>query len=173
MIPPEMTDWLLQQIDEDLMWAQEASRRGGTLPPNTVQLPVVTGVHWQWETSDDKVVTPDPALAEFVGEEEGSQVDLRSREKWPAHWSGGTLPQFAIHQAVEVPSAVGGHIIRHDPARVIADLTARRRTVRRCLERAGHGSPALAVFAEEILRDMTKGYKERPGYDPGWRPHDN
>lgn len=165
MIDQQMADWLLKQIEDDLMWAREASRRSGSEA-------IETGVHWQWETSDDQVVTPDPGLAEFVGEEEGSQVDLRSREEFPTHFAG-TLPQFAIHEAVEVPSAVGGHIIRHDPARVIADLTARRLTVRRCLVQGQHGNPALTVFADEILRDMTQAYAERPGYSQAWRPYGN
>ena len=165
MIDPHMTEWLLRQIEDDLTWAREASRRG--------QGPhIETGVHWQWETSDDRVVTPEPGTEEFVGESEGSQVDLRSREEFATRHVGA-MPQFAVCQAVEIPSAVGGHIIRHDPARVIADLTARRRTVQRCIEQASHGNPALAVFAEEILRDMTEAYRERPGYSRAWRPYGN
>lgn len=158
---PELIDWLLKQIDDDLMWAREASRRGQSQA-------VEGGVHWQWETPDDKVVTPDPGLLEFVGEEDGgAQVDLRSRETWPTQWGGGELPQFAIHDGVEIPSAVGGHIIRHDPARVIRDLTARRRSVVRCSENLG------LRLADEFLRDMAATYAERPGYQPEWQPAGN
>lgn len=165
MIDQQMADWLLKQIDDDLMWAREASRRG--------QGPYVeAGVHWQWETSDDEVVTPRPDVEEFVGEGEGSQVDLRSREEFTTRHVG-KMPQFAICQAVEIPSAVGGHIIRHDPARVIADLTARRCTVQRCLAQGSNGNAALTVFADDILRDMTEAYKERPGYSRAWRPYEN
>lgn len=164
MIDQMMADWLVRQIEDDLMWARESSRRG--------QGPhIETGVHWQWETSDDQVVTPQPGVEEFVGENEGSQVDLRSREEFTTRHVG-RMPQFAICQAVEIPSAVGGHIVRHDPARVIADLTARLHTVRRCLAQASYGSPALIVFADEVLRDMTQAYAERPGYSPSWRPDD-
>lgn len=152
---PALITWLLAQIDDDLLWAVEASRRGDTA--------VETGVHWQWETSDDQVVTPRPGTAEFVGEEEGSQVDLRSREEFPTRFVG-RMPQFAIHQAVEVPSAVGGHIIRHDPARVVRDLTARRRSVLLCSENLS------LRLADAILRDMAETYCERSGYLPEWKP---
>lgn len=162
MIDREMADWLLKQIDDDLLWARESSRRDSGEA-------VETGVHWQWETDDDRVVAPEPGLTEFVGGPDGFSVSLRSREVFPTR-SVGDLPQFAISHAEEVPSAVGGHIIRHDPARVIADLTARRRTIERCLEKE-HSGPETIVFADEILRDMTEAYKERPGYTRAWRPY--
>lgn len=152
----ELITWLLSEIDSDLLWAREASRRNDGVA-------VESGVHWQWETPDDQVVAPEPELAEFVGGPDGFTVSLRSREVFPTRHVGD-LPQFAIPNAEEVPSAVGGHILRHDPARVIRDLTARRRSVLLCANN-------LALkLADAILRDMAETYCERPGYLPEWKP---
>lgn len=156
-----MTDWLLQQIEEDLLWATEASRRdnGEAVEP---------GVHWQWETNDDRVVEPDPGLTEIVGGSDDFSVSLRSKEVWPTA-SVGPLPQFAIHTAEEVASAVGGHIVRHDPARVIRDLRARLVTIEQCIPAWRSGAPSERILAERVLRGMVETYAERSGYRPEWK----
>lgn len=155
---PALITWLLAQIDDDLLWATEASRRDDGES-------FATGVHWQWEAPDDQVVEAQPGLYEFVGGPDGFTVSLRSREVWPTQHVG-ELPQFAVSRAEEVPSAVGGHIVRHDPARVIRDLAARRRSVLMCQENL-----ALKVV-DAFLRDMAATYAERPGYLPEWKPQD-
>jgi hypothetical protein len=110
--------WLTACFDEDTLWATEASRRYGEPAPEG-------GVHWQWETnSTDEVLTPNPGIEELVGGD-NFRVSLRSRETWPTH-SVGELPQFAIPVAEEVPSAVAGHIVRHDPARVLREIEVDR-----------------------------------------------
>jgi hypothetical protein len=174
MIDSRMTKWLLKQIDDDLLWATEASRRGGAPSPDMVELPVVTGAHWQWESpEDDSVITPNPGRSQFVGGPDEFRVSLRSRETWPTRNGTGPLPQFAVPNAEEVPSAVGGHIIRHDPASVIRTAKAHKVIVLRCIKQDRYGSPAMSVFVEEILRDLADGYAERRGYLPEWRPYDN
>jgi len=166
-----MVAWLLRQIDDDLAWAQEASRRkaGGEA--------MLEGVHWQWINPDNDTAAPLlPDTEEFVGAWDENGVSLRSVERWETEnvpdWSDG-LPQFALYHVDEVPVAVGGHIVRHDPARVIRDLRARRRTVERCMDLRRYAAPGMALFADSVLRDFADAYAERPGYLPEWEPRDN
>lgn len=158
---PALITWLLAQIDSDLTWAQEASRKND-------ETAAEGGVHWRWGDADEEglLITPDPGASEFVGTRESVTVSLRSAEVWPTDFTL-PLPQFAIPYAEEIPSAVGGHIVRHDPARVIRDLTARRRSVLLC-----QGNLSLKL-ADAILRDMAETYAERSGYLDEWKPRDN
>lgn len=159
---PALIAWLLAQIDDDLLWAVEASRK------DTGREAVPSGVHWQWINPDDDTVAPIlPDVEQFVGEEAGGGVALHSVEHWPYRdmpEDSEGLPQFALYHVDEVPVAVGGHIVRHDPARVIRDLTARRRSVLLC------GENLSLKLADAILRDMAETYCERPGYLPEWKP---
>lgn len=106
---------LRRWLAEDELWAREASRNDGEPVPEG-------GVHWQWVSDDDEVIELDTATMAWV-DEEGSGISLRSREEWPSDY--GPLPQFAISSVDEVHIAVGGHIIRHDPARVLADIAGK------------------------------------------------
>lgn len=163
----DLVRWLGQQLDEDELWAREASRRSGEQAPSD-------GVHWQWtDPETDQVVTPDPARDEFVGGEEGFRVSLRSRETWRTASGVGDLPQFAIPTAEEVPSAVGGHIIRHDPARVLLEIDAKRELLRQYEHLKYDVTPddLTGVWAfEAVLRAQAVVYAERTGYREEWRP---
>lgn len=50
--------------------------------------------------------------------------------------------------------ADAGHIARHDPEHVRADVAAKRALVDR-----GDG---------EVIRLLAQGYRDRPGFQPGW-----
>jgi hypothetical protein len=131
----DLVAFLRARLDEDALWATEASRRGDSDA-------VPGGAHWQWEDADtDDVVIPEPGRDTYVDEDRGA-VSLRSVEEFPTH-SVGALPQFAISHAEEVPSAVGGHIVRHDPARVLAEITAKRAIVDAYLPPGGDPHPGL------------------------------
>jgi hypothetical protein len=56
------------------------------------------------------------------------------------------------------------HIVRHDPARMLAEVDAKRRTLIRCEEEMLSGIPRLVHFCEQTLREMARPYAERPGY---------
>lgn len=171
----ELVRFLTACLDEDALWATEASRRYGEAAPEG-------GVHWQWEDSDtDETVVPDPGRDEVVGGE-SFRVSLRSRETWPTH-SAGELPQFAIPTAEEVPSAVGGHIVRHDPARVLREIDAKRRVLALHSYPTGHGCSTMdktgynlnydEVSPEDActtLRLLALPYEDREGYQESWRP---
>ena len=64
------------------------------------------------------------------------------------------------------------HIARHDPARVLADVEAKRRIV----DLAANYSPELEhgdngewAFAE-VLHQLAGPFAEHPDYDPSWPP---
>jgi hypothetical protein len=111
----DLVTWLRAQLDEDESWALEASRH--TFDGHMAD----GGAHWQWECSEhDEPITPEPLTQEFlecpatgfVG------VSLRSVERYPYGTLPGTGPTIYFG-AEEVAPAAGGHIVRHDPARVL------------------------------------------------------
>jgi hypothetical protein len=170
----DIAEFLTVQLDADELWAREASRRGDNPVPDG-------GVHWQWVTDDDEVVELDTNTMEYV--DEGYRISLRSREEFPTSY-GRTLPQFAISAAEEVQIAVGGHIVRHSPARVLADIAAKRRIVEEyhaARENWRHGAGTMGT-TEEIARAterrdvlefavrlLAAPYADRPGYNDAWR----
>ena len=119
---PELADQIRAGLDADELWAREASRNQGH--------PIIeTGEHWHWQcTEHDHEIEPNPGVKEFIEPDwcECFRVSLRSVEMYPRPYGDGTLPNFALPMCEEVPSAVGGHIARHDPARVLAEVTAKR-----------------------------------------------
>jgi len=156
-------DWLEfveRCLDEDEFTAREASRRDETYVP--------TGTHWVWETNrQDLECSLDPLTLEYVGEEhrEGT-VSLRSREEFPTS-SVGPLPQFAMGSAEEVPIMVGAHIVRHDPARILAEVAAKRELLARHTAYYGDGDDSH--WPVPVIRLLAEAYRERPGY-PGKNP---
>lgn len=177
----DIATWLGRQLDEDAMWAREASRdRHGDVP---------TGSHWQWVNNhDDRVLTPDPAAEEWLDEDsEAGQPALRSVEEFDA--GSYELPQFPIHNAEEILTVVAGHIVRHDPASVLRDVAAKRKIL--VAHWDGHGCPTclIEMDADEdtdgnqhqypvmhwttpcpTTRWLAAAYDGRPGYKDEWRP---
>lgn len=162
-----------ERCDEDELWAIEASRDDDNPVPDG-------GVHWQWVASeDDGIVTPDPATTDHVGDDAegyGRDVSLRSVEEWPVRSSPGrTLPQFAIHTAEEVLPAVGGHIIRHDPARVLAEVAAKRALLAALEDNATAndfddcGASAAREALDIARRHLASTWSEHPAFKPAWR----
>lgn len=64
--------------------------------------------------------------------------------------------------------AYGEHIARHDPARVLADVDAKRRILDQCADVWAHDR--VEAFAEDVLRLLALAYADRPGYRGEWRP---
>lgn len=132
-----MTDiatFLRARLDEDEAWARAASQpyeyadEGSKAPEG--------GVHWQWVAGENWEPTkPDPALNEFVAEP-GYNCNLVTVEEWTVTsvlTNGQNLTRTTrramAHQIVEMDAAAAGHIIRHDPARVLEEVEAKRRIV--------------------------------------------
>ena len=72
------------------------------------------------------------------------------------------------------------HIARHDPARVLREVEAKRKIVTR-YERAAAIPPSIAAFTRgqddgyreaclDAVQDLTAVYAGEPGYGPAWAP---
>lgn len=109
-------------IDEDEAWARAACQAypyatDKTLPPQ--------GVSWEWVAGEDwEPVTPDPMVDEFVAPA-GHNCWLATKETWPDE-RGQQRRHTYTNDVVELDAAAGGHIIRHDPKRVLRQVTAYR-----------------------------------------------
>lgn len=114
------------RLAEDELWAKAASAgrepEDGTVPG---------GVHWTWAVGDQwQPVEPDP-LEPYMGGHGGEwsqPVVLRTVEEWQLDWGGpdNTLP-LKVAESEELRTADGAHIARHDPARVLREVEAKRR----------------------------------------------
>lgn len=153
----DLVAFLRARLAEDALWATEASRRNDGRA-------VESGVHWQWEDADDKVCQPAPDTEAYIADGL-TTVSLRSREEWPSRV--GNLPQFAISSAEEVPTTVGAHIIRHDPARVLREVEAKRKVVDRYAWLREHGDTGDARWVLPLLAAV---YADHPDYRPEWAP---
>ena len=170
-----MCAFVQARCDEDELWAVEASRDCDRAVPS--------GAHWKWFTENDQAVEPDPLTMEYVDDDE-RYASLRSVERFPGRY--GELPLFAIHSAEEVKVPVGGHIIRHDPARVLAEVEAKRSRVAALLtyarkadeihanpDRFGDGNRGeilgmLMAYSHAVCVDA-EIWAGHPGYEPAWR----
>lgn len=159
-----ITEFLTARLDED-----EATARAAIDPERP-------GTHWQWvlnhddtlpvEEGEDRMLT-DPSFQAWV-------VSLRTVEQFPTPHVGD-LPAFALPYVEEVPGGVAAHIARHDLARVLADVAAKRAIV--ALHSASDGRDPLCSSIDypevaedcETLRAMLQPFADHPDYDKAWR----
>ncbi|MEU3098534.1 DUF6221 family protein [Streptomyces sp. NPDC006967] len=98
-----------------------------------------------------------------------------ARAATPGPWRAGVRSGFdavdgdgwTVCNASDVDVA---HIARHDPARVLREIDAKRRTLIRCEEAMLSASPMLVHFAKQTAWEMALPYADRPGYRDDWRP---
>lgn len=183
-----LVEFVEQRLAEDEAWALAASQpyeyaaETATVPPD--------GVHWTWVVGEDWTpITPDPAVDDKVGGEEhyGCSVNLASVEQWPNQGSDHGRPvrmmrRTVAHSMVEVDSSTAGHIVRHDPARVLREVQAKRRVLARHY-RDERGDCEGCGFTGDLddartsagehcpeLLDMALAFADHPDYDPSWSP---
>lgn len=98
-----------------------------------------------------------------------------------AHDPAGSVVAYpySLGIVMDVGSAIGTHIARWDPARVLAEITAKRAMIalhavedERMHECAG-SDPAYGVVTDYVancqtLRLLTAPYADHPDYDPAW-----
>jgi len=183
----DLIAFLRARLDEDEQWALAASRPY----PYADGAPGVpeSGVRWQWvEGPDWEPTRPDPAVREFVAEP-GVSCNLVSVETWPS--SGRLMPRPVATEIIEMDSAAAGHIVRHDPARVLREVAAKRgeladhtlhddgESCRRCVvwgvQLSLDPGPAPAVAARvpfpcPTLRRLALPYADHKDYQEGWKP---
>jgi len=154
---PDMAAWLLERIAED-----EQIARAACTQDNVAE-------HWQWVAVDTGQAVPDGDLEE-AGEEQ--DLSLRSVETHPPRsgFLSCPLPTFALWNVDHYTAALP-HIARHDPARVIAECEAKRRTVQHCREVLTHhvyGDWGATDMAEEVLQHLLRAYTDRPDFPAEW-----
>ncbi len=152
----DLIAFLRARFDEDEAWARGASRvypyaDEGSAPPDG-------GVHWTWVVGENwDPVKPDPALNEFVAEP-GDSCNLVTVEEWPSR--GRPMPMFYANSIVEMDASAAGHIVRHDPARVLADVAAKRRILAELEGPFGLDLEALNA----VVRHLATAYADHPDY---------
>lgn len=162
----DLIEFLRARFDEDALWATEASRWNDG--------PAIEGgAHWQWvDPETDEVIGINPGLDEFVNGDR-FRVSLRSREERQREAGQFALPQFAIGETEEVRTAVGAHIARHDPARVLVEVEATRELLRVAAAAADFAptfTTGVAAKLEDVLRLFALPYTDHPDYRPEWAP---
>jgi hypothetical protein len=170
--PPDLVAFVRACLDEDERVARAASRPyrhaddGATAPP--------TGVHWEWVTGEDWTpVQPDPTLMEFVEGTDGSwSANLATVEKWPSSIRIDderiytTMMPFTYANSIEEMDPAGAaHIARHDPARMLAEVAAKRRLIEVAV---GAIESAQPLTGDRIVRLLAQPYAGRPGWRGEW-----
>lgn len=174
-----MTDliaFIEARLAEDEQWARAASQPyryaadGATAPAD--------GVHWTWVVGENWTpVTVDPMVDDTVGgpEHYGCRVNLASVEEWRTDasdhgWPVRTMPRVVADEMVEVDSSAAGHIVRHDPARVLREVAAKRRLLAEAsayspeLEHGDNGEWAFDL----AVRALASVWSDHPDYRPEW-----
>ncbi|GAB3251100.1 DUF6221 family protein [Kineosporia babensis] len=166
---PSLVEWLRECLDQDELLAKEAGRVRGEL----------TGAHWHWEDNgSDEPLSVDFGL-EYLNFDDSSSwarsVSLRSVEEVPTT-SVGPLPEFIIHGEDEMKSVHAAHIVAWDPARVLAEIAAKRELLD--LHRATARSNSrgrrecITCFETETpcrtLLILAQPYRSRPGFRKEW-----
>ncbi|MFE0647483.1 DUF6221 family protein [Streptomyces sp. NPDC059534] len=128
----------------------------------------------------------DAAAARVAAEPESwMELNREPRPSWYVqYWADPDVaaviadPESSAYPVVTTPEGMSeddadrrvAHIARHDPARVLAEVDAKRRTLIRCEEALLAANPMLAHFAKETLLDLTRPYADHPDYKDTWRP---
>lgn len=161
----DLIAFLRAGLDEDEQWALAASRPY----PYADGEPGVpaAGVRWQWvEGPDWEPARPDPAVREFVAEP-GVSCNLVSVETWPS--SGRLMPRPVATEIIEMDSAAAGHIVRHDPARVLREVAAKRRIIDECENTINYQDHGWSL-AHPVLRLIALSYADHADYREDWKP---
>jgi hypothetical protein len=113
------------RLAEDETWALGANRPYEHAVEHAMA--PVTGVRWRSVAGDWwEPVRIDPAIDEFVAPP-GESCNLATVETWPTRSDRERfMPRVYAAYIVEMDSAAAGHIARHDPARVLREVAAKR-----------------------------------------------
>lgn len=135
----DLARWLGQQLDEDERIARAATRGPWVWTPETDA----------WDQCGPTLIRkgtdqPDSDLAEVL-----------------AGWGHDA---WGLH----VSEADQAHIAEWDPARVLREIDAKRRTLIRCEEAMASANPMLVHFAQQTVWEMASVYADRPGFREEW-----
>ncbi len=123
--------------------------------------------------------TSTEALVEFL-RARLDEDERRARDARPGPWSLTGHPDEVVlysgpDEVMRGPLRDGAHIAHHNPARVLAEVDAKRRIVELCAEEDGGVEIGVGVspeqwLAQSVLRLLAEVYADRPGYRQEWRP---
>ncbi|HEY3261295.1 MAG TPA: DUF6221 family protein [Pseudonocardiaceae bacterium] len=123
--------------------------------------------------------------------DDDERVTQACAEVYPAPWDmsdrGHTAlvradePDFRIVAELEQSSAIDGwlgerleHIARWDPARVLAEVDAKRRILDMWADAQSAEFPdywgGYATALDDVVRQLALPYADRPGFRAEWRP---
>lgn len=144
-----LTDFLLARLAED---EAEARKAVNAARP---------GLHWRWDAPDGS-------------EDSDASRWLRTVEEFPTTSGVGPLPAFPLGSETTVePAPAMSHIARHDPARVLAEVEAKRAIVESCradYEYAQSRNDDTTELAEEVMWALALPFADHPDFDESWRP---
>lgn len=86
---------------------------------------------------------------------------------WAATGDGVDFDQYEVGG---IHPATAAHIVRHDPAKVLRDVQARRTTLVRCQEEMLSGIPRLVWFAKMTVWEMAQRWADHDDFNEDWRP---
>lgn len=174
----DIREFLEQRLTEDELWAKAASAPASYRADERPVPPA--GTHWTWAVGENWTPYRVDPLEEYVGEGAGEySSSLVTVEQWP--WRSGPAGRTSPNKVLateEVASGVGGHIVRHDPARVLRDVEAKRRILAAyvdddrvrfgAFESCSDSCPATVL--DEVLKLLALPYGQHPDYQSGWAP---
>jgi hypothetical protein len=138
----DLVQWLRAQLDEDERIARAASE--------------YAEASWQLDEDGETVLwwPPEPHVAEKEREKGLPVVSDR--------WRGQTIASDGTR--------IAPHIARHDPARVLRDIDAKRGVITGLQHLLQDDNPFVTSQADDALRLLALPYADRPGYREEWRP---
>jgi hypothetical protein len=112
-------------------------------------------------------VSPDPSLFLLTRLKEdvvAAHGEITRREVWNRELDKRRLADEMLRVALIDHDETG---VAGDPARALAEVTAKRRIIELCESaiEAGETDPSTARMAEQVLRIMTQAYVGHPDYD--------
>lgn len=169
----ELREFIEQRITEDELWAKAASAPASIYVDERPVPPA--GTHWTWAVGENWTPYRVDPLEEYVGEGAGEYSStLVTVEQWPwRHGPAGRTSPNKVLATEEVASGVGGHIVRHDPARVLRDVEAKRRLLAFAdrLDSIRLDNDAWWMpHSTDIEELLALPYSDHPDYNPSWSP---
>lgn len=105
----------------------------------------------------------------------------RTRRHWSVGPNGEEVLASGFYQMVaDVPAGVARHVARHDPARVLAEVDAKRRVLDEYEASAAASGEAdedgyeyadgWAFALQRVVQILALPYADHPNYREAWRP---
>lgn len=89
------------------------------------------------------------------------EVEADAREAQVFGGANAILAHVAVDGDADTTRALGAHILRHDPARVLADIAAKRQMLRLWQEMDGSDSSEVSGYANDLMGQLLAPYGKR------------